>query len=76
MSSRHTKKTAAGASESPFGDTNTIEYVKKLMNDSSGEKPLEDWSIFYCGGSNAIKKNLKEISKRYNIDLAVEKFDW
>ena len=61
-----------------FGDANTIEYVQKLMNDSSGdgEKPLEEWSIFYCGGSNAIKKKLKEISKRYNIDLAVEKFDW
>ena len=63
---------------SPFGDgdSDNIEYVKRLMDDSSGEKPLEDWSIFYCGGSNAIVKNLREISKRYDIDLAVEKFDW
>ena len=62
--------------ESVFGGSNTIEYMKELMSDSSGEKPLEDWSIFYCGGSNAIKKDLKGISKRYDIDLAVEKFDW
>jgi hypothetical protein len=33
------------------------------------------WSIFYCGGSNAIKKDLKEISYRYGIDLAMENFD-
>ena len=46
------------------------------MNDSSGEKPLEEWSMFYCGGSNAIVKDLKEISNRYEIDLALEKFDW
>lgn len=60
-----------------FGDANTIEYVQKLMNNSShGENPLEDWSLFYCGGSNAIKKNLKEISTSYNIGLAIEKFNW
>ena len=61
-----------------FGDSNTKDYVSKLMEDgvTNGEKPLEDWSIFYCGGSNAIKKDLKDISKRYDIDLAVEKFDW
>ncbi len=63
--------------KSMFGDSkNSVKYMNELMNDSSGEKPLEDWSIFYCGGSNAIVKNLKEISKRYDIDLAVEKFDW
>ncbi len=63
-----------------FGGSNTIEYMDKLMNASpssdSDEKPLEEWSMFYCGGSNAIVKDLKEISKRYDIDLAVEKFDW
>ena len=62
---------------SVFGDANTIEYVQKLINNSShGEHPLEDWSLFYCGGSDAIKKNLKEISKNYHIDLAIEKFNW
>ncbi len=61
-----------------FGDNDTIEYMKNLMNDSfrTGEKPLEDWSLFYCGGSTGIKKTLQDISKRYHIDLAVEKFDW
>ena len=47
-----------------------------MTDDSSGEKPLEEWSMFYCGGSNAIVKDLKEISNRYDIDLALEKFDW
>ncbi len=57
---------------SVFGDfKNSIEYMNKLMNDSSGEKPLEYILIFYCGGSNAIKKSLKDISKRYDIDLAL-----
>mmetsp|Transcript_21864 Transcript_21864/g.33385 ORF Transcript_21864/g.33385 Transcript_21864/m.33385 type:complete len:237 (+) Transcript_21864:2587-3297(+) len=58
-----------------FGGSDTKEYVQKLMDDN-GEKPLEEWSIFYCGGSNAIKKDLKKISVNYHIDLAVEKFDW
>ncbi len=49
--------------------------MNKLMNDSSGEKPLEEWSILYCGGSKSIVKDLKDISKRYGIVLAVEKFD-
>ena len=62
--------------DSVFGDSNTIEYMNKLMNDSGSEKPLEEWSMFYCGSSNAIVKDLKAISKRYDIDLAVEKFDW
>eukprot|EP00986_Skeletonema_menzelii_P011650 scaffold6077_cov75-Skeletonema_menzelii.AAC.9 len=61
-----------------FGDANTIEYMENLTNDSSktGAKPLEEWSLFYCGGSNGIKNDLKDISKRYNIDLAIEKFNW
>ncbi len=76
VSSHHNVNTSHGASM--FGDTDTIEYMKNLMNDSfrTGERALEDWSLFYCGGSTGIKKNLKDISKRYNIDLAVEKFDW
>ena len=52
--------------------------MEKLVNDSciTCEKPLEDWSLFYCGGSNGIKNDLKHLSKRCNIDLAVEKFNW
>lgn len=68
-----------GGHQSVFGDSNTVcKYMNKLMDDSGGggEKPLEDWSIFYCGGSTAIKRDLKQISKRYGIGFAVEKFDW
>lgn len=73
-------KSASGLSRQNlvFGDSTTKEYMSKLMNDNddSGRRPLEDWSIFYCGGSGAIHKNLRDISKQYSIDLAVEKFDW
>jgi len=73
--SSHHVNTSQG---SLFGDTDTVEYMKNLMNDCfrTGEKPLEDWSLFYCGGSAGIKQNLEDISKRYHIDLAVETFDW
>jgi len=74
-SSSHHANTSHG---SVFGDSNTIEYMNNLMNVScsTGDKPLEDWSLFYCGGSTGIKNDLKGISKKYDIDLAVEKFDW
>jgi len=69
---------ASVGQNSLFGDSSTIEYMNKLMsdNDDGGRRPLEDWSIFYCGGSRAIHKKLQDFSKRYAIDLAVEKFDW
>eukprot|EP00984_Skeletonema_dohrnii_P018185 scaffold8428_cov120-Skeletonema_dohrnii-CCMP3373.AAC.1 len=74
-SSSHHANTSHG---SVFGDSNTIEYMNNLMNAScsTGEEPLEDWSLFYCGGSTGIKNDLKGISWRYKIDLAVENFDW
>ena len=83
-SSSSKNKSASGLScgsvgqNSVFGDSTTKEYMTKLMNDNdgSGRGSLEDWSIFYCGGSRAIHKNLRDISKQYSIDLAVEKFDW
>jgi len=79
-SSSSPNKSVSGLSRqnSVFGDSTTKEYMSKLMNESgdSGRRPLEDWSIFYCGGSRAIHKNLRDISKQYSIDLAVEKFDW
>ena len=76
-SSSHKTRRSVGQN-SVFGDSKTKEYMSKLMNDNdgSGRSPLEDWSIFYCGGSKAIHKNLRDISKQYSIDLAVEKFDW
>lgn len=37
---------------------------------------VQDWTIFYCGGSNGIKENLKDIAKKYGLAFAVEKFDW
>ena len=63
--------------ESVLGDDSTIEYMKSIANPTNGsENPLEDWSVFYCGGSNKIKSDLKEISRKYSLNFAVEKFDW
>eukprot|EP00984_Skeletonema_dohrnii_P014383 scaffold6034_cov87-Skeletonema_dohrnii-CCMP3373.AAC.3 len=59
-----------------LGDSYTIDYMRNLPKNSEGDNPLEDWSIFYCGGSSKMKDDLKAISKKYNIDLSVEKFDW
>eukprot|EP00984_Skeletonema_dohrnii_P008083 scaffold2958_cov162-Skeletonema_dohrnii-CCMP3373.AAC.3 len=68
VSSNHAATTTSDSRHggSVFGDSNTIEYMNKLMNDCDGAKPLEleEWGIFYCSGSNAIKKDLKEISHR------------
>ena len=63
--------------ESALGDDTTIEYMKTIANPTNGsENPLEDWSIFYCGGSNKIKSDLKDIARKYGLGFAVEKFDW
>jgi hypothetical protein len=53
-----------------------VKTIQSMMNESDSKDVFQDWSIFYCGGSNAIKNNLKEISKKYGLAFAVEKFDW
>lgn len=66
-----------GRFKSVLGDEGTIKYVKTIADNTDGSgNPLEDWSVFYCGGSNKIKADLKDISRKYGIDFAVEKFDW
>ena len=60
--------------EEMIGDKRTIQYMEGLINDA--ERPLDDWSVFYCGGSTPVEKTLKGIRKKYNIGLGVEKFDW
>eukprot|EP00577_Skeletonema_sp_RCC1716_P009407 CAMPEP_0113382790 /NCGR_PEP_ID=MMETSP0013_2-20120614/6028_1 /TAXON_ID=2843 ORGANISM="Skeletonema costatum, Strain 1716" /NCGR_SAMPLE_ID=MMETSP0013_2 /ASSEMBLY_ACC=CAM_ASM_000158 /LENGTH=652 /DNA_ID=CAMNT_0000265317 /DNA_START=138 /DNA_END=2093 /DNA_ORIENTATION=+ /assembly_acc=CAM_ASM_000158 len=52
-----------------LGNSYTIDYICNLLKNSEGDNPLEDWSIFYCGGSSKMKDDLKAISKKYNIDL-------
>eukprot|EP00577_Skeletonema_sp_RCC1716_P009704 CAMPEP_0113435826 /NCGR_PEP_ID=MMETSP0013_2-20120614/36491_1 /TAXON_ID=2843 ORGANISM="Skeletonema costatum, Strain 1716" /NCGR_SAMPLE_ID=MMETSP0013_2 /ASSEMBLY_ACC=CAM_ASM_000158 /LENGTH=651 /DNA_ID=CAMNT_0000326243 /DNA_START=138 /DNA_END=2093 /DNA_ORIENTATION=- /assembly_acc=CAM_ASM_000158 len=59
-----------------LGNDTTIRYMQNLLKYSEGDNPLEDWSIFYCGGSNEIAQILREVTSKYNIDFAVEKFDW
>ena len=61
-----------------LGDSYTMDYVCNLLKlkNSDGDNPLEEWSVFYCGGSSKMKDDLGRISKKYNIGLSVEKFDW
>ena len=54
----------------------TMRFMATMIDESDNKDAFRDWSIFYCGGSTAIKKNLKEISKKYGLAFAVEKFDW
>ena len=54
----------------------TVNLMKSMINESYSKGIFRDWSIFYCGGSNGIKKNLKEIAKKYGLAFAVEKLDW
>ena len=59
-----------------LGDSYTIDYVCNLLKNSDSDNPLEDWSVFYCGGSSKMKADLTKISNKYNIGLSVEKFNW
>jgi hypothetical protein len=57
-----------------IGDESTVRYMKNMVNDI--ERPLDDWSIFYCGNATPIVKSLRNIEKKYHIGLGIEKFDW
>ena len=57
-----------------IGDRSTIRYMENLAIDT--ERPLRDWSLFYCGASTPIENALRSISKKYKISVGVEKFDW
>eukprot|EP00985_Skeletonema_marinoi_P014103 scaffold7082_cov144-Skeletonema_marinoi.AAC.1 len=56
-----------------LGDSYTVYYMCNLLKNSEGDNPLEDWSIFYCGGSSKMKDDLKAISKKYTIDLSAQR---
>ena len=61
-------------SPSSFGDDEDVKYLVELSMEN--DRPLKDWSIFYCGASGAIEGKLKDITKKYGMGIAVEKFDW
>lgn len=61
-------------SPSSFGDDEDVKYLVELSMEK--DRPLKDWSIFYCGASGAIEGKLKDITKKYGMGIAVEKFDW
>ena len=57
-----------------IGDRSTIRHMENLARDT--ERPLRNWSLFYCGASTPIENALRSISKKYKISVGVEKFDW
>ena len=57
-----------------LGDDSTIAYMEGMISDV--KRPLDDWSMFYCGNSTQIVKTLQVIERKYHIRLAIEKFDW
>ena len=57
-----------------IGDASTVLFLESLANDP--DRPLDDWSMFYCGASSDIEQTLRSIGKRYHIALGVERFDW
>jgi hypothetical protein len=57
-----------------LGDDSTIAYMESMICDV--KRPLDDWSMFYCGNSTQIVKTLQVIERKYHICLAIEKFDW
>ena len=59
-----------------LGDESTMNYMQNLTKNSDGDNPLEDWSVFYCGGSNAVSNILRDVTSKYSIGFALEKFDW
>ena len=36
----------------------------------------KNWNLLYCGGSDAVLKELKQYKGQFGIALSVEKFDW
>jgi hypothetical protein len=66
--------TAGDRSRRMIGDESTMRYMKNMVDDI--ERPLDDWSMFYCGNATPIVKSLHNIKKKYHIGLGIEKFDW
>ncbi|KAL7553601.1 hypothetical protein ACHAWF_016908 [Thalassiosira exigua] len=57
-----------------IGNEDTMNYMENLVSDP--ERPLSSWSIFYCGASAPVENTLRGIEKKYNMKVAIEKFDW
>jgi len=36
----------------------------------------KNWKMLYCGGSQPVLNTLKDLERKFGINLAVEKFDW
>jgi len=52
------------------------QYVKRLLGTPEGKDIIASWGLLYCGGNEHIRKNLKQISRDYRLDLNTECFRW
>jgi hypothetical protein len=46
-------------------------FVKKL-----DAEIMSTWGMFYCGGSDGVILDLREISLDFNVDLHIDSFAW
>lgn len=72
--SKFTSMASSDSQKRMLGGEHSIEYMKSMITHT--ERPLDDWSIFYCGGSSPVEKSLRSICEKYSINLAIEKFNW
>jgi len=57
-------------------DKNKESYETQQKYMKENKDILKTWEMLYCGGSKPIVDSLKHVSKEYEIDLRIEKFDW
>jgi hypothetical protein len=65
--------------ESISHDIENPEMEQFHENEAGNSKKLfsaKDWKMLYCGGSQRVLDTLKDLERKFQIDLAVEKFDW
>ena len=55
---------------------NSNDEAPTLLPGEKAGTASEVWGMFYCGGSKAVSREIKEIGERTGIPVVFEKFDW
>ena len=53
-----------------IGDESTVRYMMNMVNDI--ERPLHDWSMYYCGNATPIVNSFHDIEKKTILDYALK----
>ena len=71
------KKDSMGMISSKFARNDpTEDLMAKAHLNGDGKFAAKNWSMLYCGGINAVVKELKAFEGQLGVGLAIEKFDW